>query len=84
MNLALHWCEKEWRAQRGLLAAYLLLVFAALACVFSLATEAFWVQEGNCAHALAWFVAAGCIGVVGFATPQLVRGEFTTPGSGGD
>lgn len=77
MNLSLHYCWKEWRAQRGLLTAYSLLVFACLCLGFLLAPEHFWQQDGNRAHVLGWFVGAGVIGVLMFATPQLVRGEFT-------
>lgn len=77
MNLALHWCWKEWRAQRGLLAAYSLLVFACLCLGLLLAPEHVWEREGNRIAALSVFVAAGVVGVVMFAAPQLVRGEFT-------
>lgn len=77
MNMALHFCWKEWRAQRGLLTAYSLLVLACLCLGFLLAPEHFWQQDGNRAHVLGWFVGAGVLGVLMFATPQLVRGEHT-------
>lgn len=76
MNLVLTWCWKEWRAQRGLLVAYALLVFACLALGLWLAPRHVWFDESFGAHALTWFVAAGVLGVVLFAAPGLVRGEF--------
>ena len=77
MNLALHFCWKEWRAQRGLLTAYSLLVFACLCLGFLLVPDHVWEREGNRIAVLSVFVAAGVVGVVMFAAPQLVRGEFT-------
>ncbi len=76
MNLVLTYCHKEWRAQRGVLIAYTLLVFACLSIGFSLVPEYWWLEDGRGALALSWFVAAGVIGVVAFATPALVRAEY--------
>lgn len=80
MNLALQWCWKEWRAQRGLLAAYCLLAFACLYLGFLLAPEHIWERQGNGATVLALFVVAGVAGVLLFASPQLVRSEFAGKG----
>ncbi|MCK5942770.1 MAG: hypothetical protein KAI24_12410 [Planctomycetes bacterium] len=77
MNLALTYLWKEWRAQRALLSAYLLLVFACLCIGLYLAPRHLWFDEGFGVHALSWFVTAGGIGVVAFVVPGLVRGEFT-------
>ncbi len=78
MNLALTFCWKEWRAQRGLLLAYLGLVFACLTLGFSLVPTHLWTNDGFGARALSWFVVAGVIGVVAFVAPNLVRSEFGT------
>jgi len=78
MNLTLTYCWKEWRAQRGLLVAYTLLVFTCLCLGLYLAPRHYWFDEGFGVHALSWFVAAGCIGVIAFAVPNLVRAEFTS------
>lgn len=80
MHLALVHCGKEWRAQRGLLAGYTLLVFAGLCLGFVLLPKSWWAGDGNRAFALACFVAAGVIGVVGFAAPMLVQREFGPKG----
>lgn len=76
MNLALCHCGKEWRAQRGILIAYSLLVFTSLCLGFLLVPEHWWLEDGRRAMGLSWFVAAGVIGVVVFAAPALVRAEF--------
>jgi len=86
MNLVLAHCGKEWRAQRGLLVAYSLLVFTSLALGLWLAPEHAWDHEGGRnhawfdvglgTHAVTWFFAAGVLGVVLFAAPNLVRAEF--------
>ncbi|MFT4515314.1 MAG: hypothetical protein ACI89X_002863 [Planctomycetota bacterium] len=78
MNLALTYCWKEWRAQRGLLVAYTLLVFACLCLCLYLAPRHYWFEEGFGVHALSWFVAVSVIGVVAFVVPNLVRAEFTS------
>ena len=78
MSLALNYCWKEWRAQRGLLVAYTLLVFACLCLGLYLAPRHYWFDDSFGVHALSWFVAAGVIGVVAFVVPALVRTEFTT------
>lgn len=80
MNLVLSWYWKEWRAQRGLLTAYLGLVFGCIALGLWLMPRHYWLAEEFGVHAVSWFVLAGVIGVVAFATPGLVRGEFTAPG----
>ncbi|HEX6811036.1 MAG TPA: hypothetical protein VF384_05365 [Planctomycetota bacterium] len=76
MSLALCHCGKEWRAQRGVLVAYSLLVFVSLCLGFLLVPEHWWQTQGKRALSLSWFVAAGVIGVFGFVAPQLVRAEF--------
>lgn len=76
MNLVLTFCWREWRAQRALLVAYTVMVFAGLALGLWLTPRHIWTDETFGAHALTWFVAAGVIGVVLFAVPQLVRDEF--------
>lgn len=78
MSLALTYCWKEWRAQRDLLVAYTLLVFACLCLCLYLAPRHYWFEEGFGVHALSWFVAVGVIGVVAFVVPNLVRAEFTS------
>jgi hypothetical protein len=78
MNLALNYCWKEWRAQRGLLTAYTLLVFACLCLALYLAPRHYWFEDDFGVHALSWFVGVGVIGVVAFVVPSLVRGEFTS------
>ena len=80
MNLVLTHCWREWRAQRGLLAGFAGLGFVALVLVFTLVPATFWLEDGQRALALSWFVALGGIGVVGFVAPALVRGEFGTKG----
>lgn len=76
MNLALHYCGKEWRAQRGILVAYAGLMFPCLCLGLLLVPRHFWDEDTFGARALSWFVAAGVIGVVAFVAPGLVRGEF--------
>lgn len=76
MNLVLTHCWKEWRAQRGVLVAYTLLVLASLCFGFLLVPEHWWREDGRRALALSWFVVAGVIGVIAFVAPALVRGEF--------
>ena len=78
MSLALNYCWKEWRAQRGLLVAYTLLVFACLCLGLYLAPRHYWFDDAFGVHALSWFVAAGVIGVVAFVVPGLVRAEFAS------
>lgn len=79
MNLALTYLWKEWRAQRGLLVAYTLLVFTCLCIGLYLAPRHSWFDDGFGAHAVSWFVCAGGIGVVAFVVPALVRGEYVGP-----
>ncbi|MEO6597436.1 MAG: hypothetical protein ABIP94_22055 [Planctomycetota bacterium] len=76
MNLALCHCWKEWRTQRAVLTAYMLLICVGLCLGFLLVPEPWWLEDGRRAMALSWFVAAGVIGVVAFVAPALVRGEF--------
>ncbi len=76
MNLTLVFLWKEWRAQRGILIAYGLLVWGCLALGLWLAPAHAWFDAGLGVHALGWFFTAGVIGVVGFVAPGLVRGEF--------
>jgi hypothetical protein len=76
MNLVLAWCGKEWRSQRALLGAYLLLAFACLLCGLWLAPQRFWRDDGVGASILAMFVGAAALGVPLFAAPALVRGEY--------
>lgn len=78
MNLALTFCWREWRAQRGVLLAFTGMGLAALCLVFALLPEAWWLDQGRAALSLSWFVAVGVVGVVAFATPALVRSEFGT------
>lgn len=80
MHLVLTHCGKEWRAQRGLLGAYTVLVFGCLCLGFLLLPNAWWTADGNRSFALACFVAAGVIGVVGFAAPSCVTREFGPKG----
>jgi hypothetical protein len=77
MNLALVYLWKEWRAQRGILIAYTLLILASLCIGLSIAPTHYWLEEDFGVHALTWFVTAGVIGVVAFVAPGLVRSEFT-------
>lgn len=77
MNLALVYLWKEWRAQRGILIAYTLLILASLCIGLSIAPTHYWFEEDFGVHALTWFVTAGVIGVVAFVAPGLVRSEFT-------
>lgn len=77
MNLALVHLWKEWRAQRGILVAYTLLILASLCIGLSIAPTHYWLEEDFGVHALTWFVTAGVIGVVAFVAPGLVRSEFT-------
>jgi len=77
MNLALVHLWKEWRAQRGILVAYTLLILASLCLGLSIAPMHYWFDEDFGVHALTWFVTAGVIGVVAFVAPGLVRSEFT-------
>ena len=79
MNLALTYLWKEWRAQRGLLIAYTLLIFTYLCIGLYLAPRHSWFDEGFGSHALSWFVCDGGIGVVAFVVPGLVRGECVGP-----
>lgn len=76
MNAALAWMWKEWRTQWAMLTSYLILVLASIAMVCWLLPEQLWGDVRMGANALAWFVLAGCLGVVLFAAPMLVRGEF--------
>ncbi len=76
MNLALVYCWKEWRAQRGIVLAYTLLVFVGLCLALLMVPRHYWDEEGFGARAIAWFVACGAIGVVAFVAPGLVRSEF--------
>jgi hypothetical protein len=76
VSLALVYCGKEWRAQRGILVAYALLVFVCLTIGFTLVPEYWWLEDGRGALSLSWFVAAGVIGVVAFVAPALVRSEY--------
>lgn len=76
MNLVPPFLWKEWRAQRGILVAYTLLVFTCLCLGLLLAPTHASFEEGFGAHALSWFVVAGVIGVVAFVAPSLVRAEF--------
>ncbi len=80
MNLVLTHCHKEWRAQRGMLLAYTLLVFSCLCIGLSIAPKRAWFTEGFGVHALSWFVIAGMLGVIAFVTPTLVRGEMRSGG----
>lgn len=76
MNLALTYCWKEWRSQRGVLVAFTALGLASLCLLFLLLPQPWWLEDGRRALALSWFVAIGVIGVVGFVAPALVRNEF--------
>jgi len=76
VNLTLAYLWKEWRAQRGMLIAYTLLVFGCLGILFQLLPTQGHRQFHLGYHALSWFVAAGVIGVVVFAVPRLVQGEL--------
>lgn len=76
MNLALAYCWKEWRAQRGVLVAFTAMGIASLCLLFLLLPQHWWLEDGRRALALSWFVAIGVIGVVGFVAPALVRNEF--------
>ena len=78
MNLALNYCWKEWRAQRGRLLAYTLLVFTCLCIGLFLMPQDWRVSTGFGTHALSWFVTAGTLGVVAFVVPSLVRSEITS------
>jgi hypothetical protein len=87
-NLVLGHCWKEWRAQRGLLVAYSLLVWSCLALGLWLAPAyawsddgsggRAWFDEGLGTHAVTWFFAAGVLGLLLFVAPGLVRTEFGT------
>jgi hypothetical protein len=76
MNLVLTYCWREWRAQRAVLLAYTGMGLAALCLVFLLLPEHWWHPDGQRAEALSWFLVVGVVGIVAFATPTLVRGEF--------
>jgi hypothetical protein len=76
MNLVLPFLWKEWRAQRGTLISYTVMIFTCLCLGLSLAPTHSWFEEGFGAHALSWFVLAGIFGVVAFVAPALVRAEF--------
>ncbi|MGE3174760.1 MAG: hypothetical protein AB7O97_19175 [Planctomycetota bacterium] len=76
MNLSLVWMWKEWRAQRALLGAWVVLTLASTALVTALLPAYYWKQEDAGTQVLSWFVAVSVLGVVGFAAPQLVRAEF--------
>jgi hypothetical protein len=80
MNLVLAHCWQQWRAQRGMLAGFLLLGIAALCLVFTLVPEHYWLEDGRRAMALSWFVVMGGVGVIAFATPALVRSEYGPKG----
>ncbi|MFM1874226.1 MAG: hypothetical protein RL398_3648, partial [Planctomycetota bacterium] len=45
MNLALVYLWKEWRAQRALLTAYVLLMVACLCIGLSMAPTHYWLEE---------------------------------------
>ncbi|HEX5051499.1 MAG TPA: hypothetical protein VFZ65_06980 [Planctomycetota bacterium] len=76
MKLALAHCWKEWRAQRSLLLAYTSLAFACLCLGFLLVPRADWADGEFAVLAVESFVGAGVLGLVLFAAPRLVRGEF--------
>ncbi|MCU0867011.1 MAG: hypothetical protein MUC36_24770 [Planctomycetes bacterium] len=76
MSLVLTYCWREWRAQRGMLCAYAVLVFAALVLIALLMPTAWWQQDGRAGVALAAFAIAGGFGVLGFVAAALVRSEF--------
>jgi hypothetical protein len=80
VNLVLTYCWREWRAQRGVLAAFTAMGLAALAIVFLVLPEHWWLEDGRCALALSWFVVIGAVGVIAFAAPALVRGEYGPKG----
>jgi hypothetical protein len=76
MSLVLTYCWREWRAQRGMLCAYAVLVFAALVLIALLMPRPWWLQDGRAGVALAAFAIAGGFGVLGFVAAALVRSEF--------
>ena len=76
MNVALNYCWKEWRAQRGMLIGYMLLMTACLCLGLFLAPRNLWLDPGFSARALTWFGGAGVLGVLMFAVPNLVSREF--------
>jgi len=80
MNLVLTYCWREWRAQRGLLGAFVGIGLAALCLAFTLAPDSFWREQGQRAFALTWFVVLGGGSVIAFTAPQLVRSEFGSKG----
>jgi hypothetical protein len=82
VNVVLAWTWKEWRSQRALLGGYLALVLLCSMLGFSLLQREWWERDNNRGLVLGWFVAAGAIGVLAFAAPQLLRGELV--GSKGD
>jgi NADH:ubiquinone oxidoreductase subunit 2 (subunit N) len=51
MNLALVYLWKEWRAQRGILIAYTLLILASLCIGLSIAPTHYWLEEDYGVHA---------------------------------
>ncbi len=70
------WLWKEWLSQRGMLLAYLALAFTCLAC-------GLWITATSPGdiHRIpvpALFIGAGAVGVLVFAAPFTVRGEFTS------
>jgi len=76
MNLALAWCGKEWRAQRGFLLGYAGLMFATVAAVLTLVHwhHGFLQGESCLAAVVLVFSATGAVGCV-FAAANAVRGE---------
>ncbi|HZN41219.1 MAG TPA: hypothetical protein VFD82_20605 [Planctomycetota bacterium] len=76
MNLALAWCGKEWRAQRGFLLGYAALMFATVAAVLTIAhwRNVFLQDQSRLAAAVLVFGVTGAIGCV-FAAAHAVRGE---------
>ncbi len=76
MKLALQWCAKEWRSQRALLAAYVAMACGSLGMLFFVAPEHSWRAVGRTSAVPGWFAALGVLGVLLFAAPQVVRGEF--------
>jgi hypothetical protein len=67
--------RKEWRAQRAMLVAYLVMALVAMAIGLSMAPGRAWT-EGFGAYALSLFVGVGVFGVSALAAPALVRSEF--------
>ena len=72
MNLALAWCGKEWRAQRGFLLGYAGLMFATVAAVLTLVHwhDGFLQGESCLAAVVLVFSATGAVGCV--FTPRMI------------